>query len=54
MKHGKKPTRTQRKILEKWHKNPGDWLVVKDTPELLVCVYRYSDNRLINIPKGVK
>ncbi len=32
MKHGCKPTREQRKVIE-WHKlNSADWLVVKDTP----------------------
>lgn len=40
MKNGKKPTRTQRKLIEYWRLNPENWLVVKDTPEVMIIVHR--------------
>lgn len=43
MKNLKKPTYTQRKVLEKWGLDPHVWLVERDTPEELVLVHRYSD-----------
>lgn len=43
MKHGKKPTREQRKLLLKWNLDPAVWFVVKDTPEQMELVHRYSD-----------
>jgi hypothetical protein len=43
IKHGKKPTREQRKLMEKWKLDPAVWLVVKDTPTELVLVHRHSD-----------
>lgn len=51
--HGKNPTREQRKFMEKWHLNTRDWLIQKDTPELMQVVHRYSDKVKV-IPKGVK
>lgn len=53
MKHGKKPTREQRKLMQKWGMNTTDWLVVKDTPEQMILVHRYSDNTTKTIQKVV-
>ena len=52
MKHGKKPTREQRKLLQQWNLDPTVWLVVKDTPERMELVHRYSDRTTRIIPKG--
>lgn len=30
MKHGKKPTREQRKLMQKWKVNAQDWLVERE------------------------
>ncbi len=43
MKHGKKPTREQRKVLQKWKLDPSEWFVVKDKPDELLIVHR-ADN----------
>lgn len=52
MKHGKKPTREQRKLLQKWKLDPAVWLVVKDMPDSMLLVHRYSDKTTRIIPKG--
>ena len=52
MKHGKKPTRTQKQLLQKWKLDPAVWLVVKDTPERMELVHRYSDRTTRIIPKN--
>ncbi len=52
MKHGKKPTREQMKLLQKWKLDPAVWLVVKDTPDRMELVHRYSDKTTRIIPKG--
>ena len=44
MKHGRKPTVNQCKLLQRWKLNPADWLIVKDTPDQMVIVHRYSDS----------
>lgn len=51
MKHGCKPTREQRKVLQKWKLDPAMWFVVKDTPERMELVHRYSDKTKRIIPK---
>lgn len=51
MKHGKKPTREQRKLMEAWHLNSADWYVVKDTPDEMHITHRYVNKQKI-IPKG--
>ena len=48
MKHGKKPTREQRKL------NSQDWLVVKDEPVKMTLVHRHFDSKTKIIPKGVR
>lgn len=53
MKHGKKPTYEQRKLIEQWKLDPHDWFVVKDTPTEMLLVHRYSDKTTRMIQKGV-
>ena len=53
MKHGKNPTREQRKLMQKWKLKSEDWLVVKDEPSKMTLVHRYSDKTMKIIPKGV-
>lgn len=52
VKHGKKPTVAQRKLMGKWHMDAAMWLVVKDTPAEMVLVHRHFDNRTKTIPKA--
>ncbi len=52
MKHGKKPTVQQRKLIQKWRLNPADWLVSKDTPDEMVIVHRHSDSIIKTIHKN--
>ena len=54
MKHGKKPTREQRKLLQQWKLDTYNWLVVKDTPTEMVLVHRNFDSIQRIIPKGVR
>lgn len=54
MKHGVKPTVSQKKLIQQWNLNPAEWLVVKDKPTELLLVYRYNDKTTRTIPKGVK
>lgn len=54
MKHGKKPTREQRKLMEKWKVNAQDWLVERETATQLVLRHRRFDNKTEIIPKGVR
>ena len=53
MKHGKKPTREQRKLMEKWKVNTYDWLVERETSTELVLIHRHFENTKKIIPKGV-
>ena len=53
MKHGKKPTREQRKLLQKWKLNSEDWLVERETLSELVLLHRHFENKTKIIPKGV-
>ena len=54
MKHGKKPTREQRKLMAKWKMNSEDWLVVKVEPTQMTLVHRHFENKMKIIPKGVR
>lgn len=54
MKHGKKPTREQRKLMEKWKLKGEDWLVVKDEPSRMTLVHRHFDHVTKIIPKEVR
>lgn len=51
MKHGKKPTVAQMKLMVKWKLDPTMWLVVKDTPTQMVCVHRHFEKTTKVIPK---
>lgn len=42
MKHGKRPTVQQRKLLTLYGLNSDNWLIVKDNPAELVIVHRLS------------
>ena len=53
MKHGKKPTAAQRKLIASKNLDPAMWLVVKDMPDKMVLVHRYSDRTTRIIHKGV-
>ena len=53
MKHGKKPTREQRKLMAKWEVDTYDWLVERETSTELVLIHRHLDTKKI-IPKGVR
>ena len=53
IKHLVKPTREQRKLLQKWKLNTYDWLVERETSTELVLVNRHFDKTKI-IPKGVR
>ena len=52
MKHGKKPTREQRKFIQKKGLIAENWLVTKDTPERMELVHRHSDKTRRIIHKG--
>lgn len=52
MKHGKKPTAAQRRLMEKRGLDSRVWRVVKDTPQNMELVHRYSDKTMRVIPKG--
>lgn len=54
MKHGKKPTREQRKLMQKWKLNCEDWLVERETLSELVLIHRHFENKTKVIPKGVR
>ena len=54
MKHGKKPTREQRKLMMKWKVNTYDWLVERETSTELVLIHKHFDNKTKIIPKGVR
>ena len=52
MKHGKKPTYEQRKLIAKWKLDTRAWLVVKDTPSEMLLVHRDSDKTTRTLQKG--
>lgn len=54
MKHGKKPTREQRKLMQKWKLNCVDWLVERETLSQLILIHRHFENKTKVIPKGVR
>lgn len=43
MKHGKRPTREQRKLLLKLKLDPAAWFVIKDKPDEMWLVHRHFD-----------
>ena len=54
MKHGKKPTVAQRKLITKWKLDWRDWLVERETLSELVLIHRHFDRTKKIIPKGVR
>ena len=54
MKHGKRPSVQQRKMIQSKGLNWENWLVCKDTPEEMVLVHRFSDKTTRIIHKEVK
>ena len=51
MKHGKKPTKNQSIFIQSNGLNPENWLIAKDTPELMLLVHRHFDNQTKTIHK---
>lgn len=51
MKHGKRPTVRQKKLMAEKRLNPDNWLIVKDTPTEMHVVHRYSDKTVRVIRK---
>lgn len=51
MKHGKKPTVKQKKILKEYGLNYENWLIVKDNSFEMVIVHRHTD-KVRTIKKG--
>lgn len=43
MKHGKNPTVKQKKQLQAVRLNPDNWLISKDTPEVMVVIHRVTE-----------
>ena len=54
MKHGKKPTVAQRKLIQAKGLDPMVWLVTKDTPNQMELVHRYSDRTKRVIHKEIQ
>ena len=52
MKNGKRPTKRQQEFVKAHGLIPGNWLVVKDTPDQMVLVHRHSEKTTRIIPKG--
>ncbi len=42
MKHGKRPTVRQKKLMTEKNLNYNNWLVCKDTPQVMVIEHRIS------------
>ena len=53
MKHGKKPTRSQRMLMQKWKLDSSMWLVVKAAPTEMHVVHRHFEKTKKIIRKGV-
>ena len=54
IKHGKKPTVAQRKLMTKWKLDWRDWLVERETLTELILIHRHFDKTKKVIPKGVR
>lgn len=52
IKHGKRPTVSQRKLIQSKGLDPTVWFVVKDLPDRIELVHRYSDRTKRIIYKG--
>ena len=49
MKHAKRPTRKQKILMQAAQYNCEDWLVVKDTAEVMIIQNRSSDKAQLKI-----
>ena len=45
MKQGKKPTKKQCMLMQTRRINPKNWLVERDTPEVMIIVSRAGKNK---------
>ena len=54
MKHGVKPTRSQRMFIQSKRLNPENWFVTKDTPDRMELQHRHFENKTRIIQKGTK
>ena len=54
MKHGKKPTREQRKFIQSKRLNPDNWMIERDTTTEMVLVHKHFETKKRIIPKGAK
>lgn len=52
MKHGKKPTVAQRRVLKSMGLNWENWLIVKNTTDEMVIVHRLSGKERKIIKNG--
>ena len=52
MKHLKKPTREQKKLIQQKRMNPADWMIERDTPSEMVLVHRHFNSVKREIHKG--
>lgn len=51
MKHGVRPTRSQRLFIQSKRLNPANWYVTKDTPERMELVHRNFNDKTRTIRK---
>lgn len=51
MKHKRKPTVQQKKLMQLWKLDPADWMVERDTPEEMRLVHRHFDHVTKTIKK---
>ena len=51
MKHPQKPTREQRKLIERCGMDAHDWFVIKDTPTEMEIIHK-TRNTMQTIQKG--
>jgi hypothetical protein len=52
MKQLKKPTRSQKILIQKKKLKPEDWMVERDTPDEMVLVHKHFNNTRRIIHKG--
>lgn len=50
MKNGKRPTKSQKKLLSSLGIHPDDWLISKNTSTEMIIVHRFTE-RTRSIPK---
>lgn len=52
MKHGKKPTVRQKRLLKEYKLNPENWLVTSDTHQRMELVHRHTGSTETIIKAG--